>query len=278
VLAQLMSRMLARLPTDFERRLKARWNPHYPPENMNGLYRSEISAHELASSAIGREFRDHKGFETVKWSQYLVAYDRFLGRFRNGIALPDGSTRGVRFLEIGVREGGSLQVFKKYFGPSSQVFGIDNDQRCRDLDVDDAEIRIGDQSDDAFLRTVVEELGGLDVVIDDGSHLPEHQMASFLTLWPLLEDGGIYIVEDLHTSYWKEFGGGYKHNESFIEFTKDAIDGMHKWYSRHRMTERGAFAMREVLSITLFDSLVVFEKSLNRQPKNLRLGKFRTFR
>lgn len=265
------------LPDDFERRLKARWNPHYPPENMNGLYRAEINADELSSSEVGREFRDHQGNETVKWSQYLTAYDRFLGRFRDGITMPGGSTRGVRFLEIGVREGGSLQVFKKYLGPSADVFGIDNDERCRNLDVGDAKIRIGDQSNAAFLKTVVAELGGLDVVIDDGSHLPEHQFASFRTLWPLLENGGVYIVEDLHTSYWRQFGGGYKHKESFIEFTKDAIDGMHKWYSRHHMTDRGSFAMSEVLSITIFDSLVVFEKTLNRHPRSLRFGKSRTF-
>lgn len=274
----MVSRLLGMLPVDYERRLKARWNPDYPPENMNGLYRAEINADELSSSEMGREFRDHQGNETVKWSQYFIAYDRFMSRFRDGITMPDGSIRGVRFLEIGVREGGSLQVFKKYLGPSAHVFGIDNNERCRGLNVDGAEIRIGDQSSPAFLRSVVAELGGLDIVIDDGSHLAEHQFASFTTLWPLLENGGVYIVEDLHTSYWKHFGGGYKHQESFVEFTKDAIDGMHKWYSRHHMTERGTFAMTEVLSITIFDSLVVFEKTLNRRPKSLRFGKARTFR
>lgn len=245
---------------------------------MINSYKADKVPSELASTEIGRDFLEHTGYETVKWGQYFEAYERFLTKYKNGVINPDGSRREVKFLEIGVRAGGSLQVFQKYFGVNAKIFGIDIDERCKGLNVTPACIRIGDQSDENFLRSVVDELGGLDIVIDDGSHLPKHQMASFHVLWPLLSNNGIYIVEDTHTSYWREFGGGYQKPDGFIEFVKDSIDGMHSWYSRHHMTKRGRFAMTEVLAITVFDSLVVYEKTTAKKPVNLRFGQERTFR
>lgn len=242
---------------------------------MSHLHVSDTLPISLANTRIGREFLNHSGNETIKWGQYIAAYERFLGPLQAGSFEFDGSRRKIKLLEIGVREGGSLQIFQRYFGENADIIGIDIDKRCSELDVAPARIRIGDQSDISFLKSVVEELGGLDVVIDDGSHLPEHQIASFQTLWPLLNIGGLYMVEDLHTSYWRSFGGGYKRSAGFIEFIKDSIDGMHGWYSRHPMTQRGRFALTEVAAITIFDSLVVFEKTRDRRPENLRFGKQR---
>lgn len=269
---------LSRAPENFRDFLRRRLNPNYPPESMNGLYRKENSEDDIDKWDIGRLFLNHDGHETVKWSQYLEAYDRFLGPRRYGILEGGGMRRPTRLLEIGVREGGSLQIFQEFFGSNGQIVGIDIDNRCRKIEVSPAQIRIGDQSDREFLLSVTREFGTPDIVIDDGSHLPKHQMASFETLWQQLNPGGIYIVEDLHTSYWREFGGGYGKKAGFIEFVKDAIDGMHMWYSRHKMTERGAFAKTEVKAITVFDSLVIFEKTLGRRPESLRFGKPRTFR
>lgn len=277
-LSKLAHLALSQAPENLRNYLRRRLNPNYPPESMSGLYREDHSKHGIEAWDIGRLFSNHDGHETVKWSQYFEAYDRFLGPRRNGILESSGVRRPTRLLEIGVREGGSLQVLQDYFGPNGQIVGIDIDTRCQKIDVSPAQIRIGDQSDREFLLSVTREFGSPDIVIDDGSHLPKHQMASFETLWEQLNPGGIYIVEDLHTSYWREFGGGYGKKSGFIEFVKDAIDGMHGWYSRHKMTERGAFAKTEVKAITVFDSLVVFEKTRSRRPESLRFGRPRTFR
>ena len=266
------------LPTKVRAWLRQTLNPNYPPENMHELYRQHVPPPEVCESTIGRIFLDHQGHETVKWGQYFEAYDRFLGPLRNGVRLPDGATRTTRVLEIGVREGGSLQVLQRYFGACGEIVGVDLDERCRDIEVSPAHIRIGDQSDANFLLSVIAEFGTPDVVIDDGSHLPKHQIASFKTLWPLLNNNGVYIVEDLHTSYWREFDGGYKNRNGFVEFTKDAVDGIHRWYSRHKMTDRNKFAQTELKAVTVFDSLVAFEKKAFRKPVILRFGKPRTFR
>jgi hypothetical protein len=275
---QSLQRFLDTLPSKFTSTIRTLLKPNYPPEAMGNSYKANEIPSELARTEIGRRFLEHTGYETVKWGQYFEAYERFLANYRQGVVNPDGSRRQVRFLEIGVRAGGSLQVFQEYFGVNAKIVGIDIDERCGKLDVAPACIRIGDQSDENFLRSVVEELGGLDIVIDDGSHLPKDQMSSFRVLWPLLSNNGIYIVEDTHTSYWRRFGGGYQKPAGFIEFVKDSIDGMHSWYSRHRMTKRGRFAMTEVLAITVFDSLVVYEKTTGKRPVNLRFGQERIFR
>ena len=128
-----------------------------------------------------RIFYGHTGRQAFKWRHYLEAYDRHLSRFRD--------TR-VRLLEIGVQKGGSLQIWRKYFGPHAVIFGIDIDESCRALDGAGAAVRIGSQDDVAFLNGVVEEMGGLDVVIDDGGHVAEQQHASFATLFPLMSERG----------------------------------------------------------------------------------------
>ncbi len=64
------------------------------------------------------------------------------------------------------------------------------------------QVRIGSQDDPAFLRSVIDEMGSPDIILDDGSHVSDHQKISFETLWPLLKVGGLYVIEDLHTAYF----------------------------------------------------------------------------
>ena len=108
-------------------------------------------------------------------------------------------------LEIGVFMGGSLALWRKFLGPDAVIFGIDINPSCIAFDGQFACVRIGSQDDPQFLRSIVAEMGGIDVVLDDGSHIASHQRASFDLLFPLLSDGGHYIVEDMHTAYWRSF-------------------------------------------------------------------------
>ena len=118
----------------------------------------------------------------------------------------------IRLLEIGVGGnedpvggGGSLRMWKRYF-PFGRIYGIDIHDKSF---LEERRIRIfrGDQADAGFLRRVVQETGALDVIVDDGSHVSAHVIASFTALFPSLKAGGIYVVEDTQTSYWPEFGG-----------------------------------------------------------------------
>jgi SAM-dependent methyltransferase len=184
-----------------------------------------------------------------KWKHYFPAYERHFGRFVN---------TDVVFLEIGCGEGGSLQMWKRFFGPFARIVGIDLRPECKQFAEDQIDIRIGDQSDKAFLLDVCKEFGVPDVVLDDGSHVMSHIQASFSVLYPRLPRNGVYMVEDLHTAYWSEYEGGLKRKGSFIETCKDLIDELNADHSR------GLFPATEftgtTLSMHFYDSIVVFER------------------
>jgi hypothetical protein len=206
-----------------------------------------------------------KGRRADKWQHYLAVYDRFFAPFRD---------KAPRLLEIGVNDGGSLALWRKYFGPAATIVGLDIDETCREVGDGIARVVIGDQTDAALLRQIVAEMGGVDIVIDDGSHVAAHQRASLDVLFPLLAEGGLYVCEDLHTSYWTGFGGGYRDPNGFIELVKDTIDQLHEWYHPERPGPDAT--RREVKGIHIFDSIVVFEKARIERPFRVLSGTPRT--
>lgn len=205
----------------------------------------------------------HQGRLVHKWLHYPSAYDHELRQYRNST---------VRLLELGVSHGGSLELWRQYLGDAGTIYGIDIDVRCASLDTKDNPVRIGSQTDAQFLRGLVAEMGGIDVVVDDGSHIASDQRTSFEVLFPLLADGGVYVVEDLHTAYWSRFEGGYRRHGSFIEFSKDLVDGMHAWYYWRRPAKRARFAATEVESVTFYDSMVFIRKHHHGRPTHTNIG------
>jgi hypothetical protein len=219
-------------------------------------------------------FFAHDGRLIHKWVHYLEIYERHLSAYRQGFPLSDGTRRPLRVLEIGVSQGGSLQLWRKYFGPEATIFGIDVDPRCAALDHTETSVRIGSQADAAFLSAVVAEMGGVDIVIDDGSHRAQHQRASFDALFPELSFGGLYIAEDLHTAYWVlDFSGGYRRPGTFIEVSKSLVDGMHAWYHRWPISRRARRAQSEIFSVSFYDSVVVIEKRHRGRPSVVKVGR-----
>lgn len=208
---------------------------------------------------IEQAFFGHEGPVIHKWHHYLPVYDRHFAPWRG---------RQVRLLEIGVFKGGSLALWSGYFAPGSTIIGIDIDPACASLDVTPARVMIGSQDDPAFLKKVVETFGGaIDIVIDDGSHQARHMRRSFDLLFPLVADGGLYVVEDLHCAYWKQFGGGYR-RATFIAKAKQILDDMHHWYHPHGR----APAHAGVTAMHCYDSIIVFDKGREERPINSKRG------
>jgi hypothetical protein len=169
-------------------------------------------------------------------------------------------------LEIGVANGGSLDLWRRYFGPEAILFGIDVEPRCAAFDGLSAQVRIGSQGDATFLQGVIEEMGGLDLVLDDGSHQAKHQTGTFRALFPRLSQGGLYIVEDLHTAYWPGFGGGVRRPGTFVETIKHAYDELHAWYADVRTPLSDMRLHEQVWGLHLYDSLAVIEKRSVEAP------------
>ena len=156
-----------------------------------------------------------------KWLHYLPIYEHAFARFRE---------RPIKFLEIGVARGGSIDAWRSYFHADSIVAGIDVKPDCSRFDnpAKNVHIRIGAQQDVAFLRSVVDELGPFDAVLDDGSHVASHMIESFRFLFANgLRDGGVYVAEDVHANYWTRYRDA---RMSFIDFAKGLVDLMHAHY------------------------------------------------
>ena len=194
-----------------------------------------------------------------KWLHYLEPYDRYFSKYRG---------QQLSFLEIGVSKGGSLEMWRSYFGPDATIFGVDIDPACAAFEAPGTKVRIGSQADEAFLKGIVAEMGAPDIILDDGSHVSKHQDVSFRTLFPLLKDGGLYVIEDLHTAYWTKWDGGYKRRGTGIELVKTLIDDMHAWY--HDRPELMA-PKDEILGIHMYDSLVFIEKGKKPQPAHIQI-------
>ena len=205
-------------------------------------------------------FAENKGVGVHKWHHYIPLYDRYFAPFRG---------RKVRFLEIGVNQGGSLQMWRRYLGDDAVLCGIDINPNCARFDGQSGMVRIGSQDDPEFLAAVVEEMGGIDVVLDDGSHRMAHIKASLQTLFPLLSEGGIYMIEDLHTAYYPKFGGGFRAKDNFFNDVRKMIDDMHGWYTNK--SPRIPATAKMVSGLHVHDSLVVIEKAPVAAPVHSRI-------
>ena len=149
-------------------------------------------------------------------------------------------------------------MWKALLGPHAQIVGIDIRPECAAFEEDQIAIRIGDQSDRGFLQSVLDEFGSPDVVLDDGSHIMSHLKATFDFLYPRIVPTGVFLVEDLHTAYWKEYEGGLQKPGSFIEYAKNLIDELNAEHTRGALSET-TFS-QTTQSIHFYDSICVFER------------------
>jgi hypothetical protein len=230
--------------------------------HIDDVDRDEMLAR--ASNPLEALYYRHQGRVAYKWHHYLELYDRHLGRFRG---------RSVRILELGIFSGGSLQIWKSYFGEHAIIHGIDIDPACVQFAEERVVPHIGSQADVGFLEQVVARMGGVDVVIDDASHKGRDQIASFEVLYPLLAANGVYICEDTRASYWSQYEGGYRKPGTFIEYAKGLVDRLHAWYIEDQAAARDETFARMTLGIVFYDSMVVFEKRAKDVPFQYIVGR-----
>lgn len=211
---------------------------------------------------LEKYFRNNEGKLIDKWIHYFDIYDKHFSRFRD---------TEVYIVEIGVYHGGSLQMWKNYFGPQAKIFGIDINPICKELEEDQIEILIGNQEDRDFLRSLKAQIPRIDILIDDGGHTMKQQIATFEELFPFIDENGVYLCEDMHTSYWQEYGGGYNNRDSFVEYSKSFIDKLNAWHSYNTQLRITDFT-RTAHSLTYYDSVLVIEKRPISQPTTLKTG------
>ena len=212
--------------------------------------------------SLERYFRNNAGHLIHKWHHYFEIYERHFARFRD---------REVNVLEFGVWHGGSLQMWKNYFGPRARIYGVDIEPACKSLEEERIEIHIGDQGDRKFLRSLRSSLPRIDILIDDGGHTMAQQITTFEELFDDISDEGVYLCEDTHTSYWPEYGGGLRRPGSYMEYAKRLIDQLNAWHTREPGFAPDDFTL-SARSIHFYDSVVVIEKHLMEPPRHSKTG------
>ncbi|WP_292382829.1 class I SAM-dependent methyltransferase [Mesorhizobium sp.] len=212
-------------------------------------------------------YAEHEGKVSDKWSIYLDAYDRIFAEFRN---------KPVRLLEIGVQNGGSLEIWRRYFQQAELVLGSDINPACGKLIFEDEKIAVvvGDVNADETERDIIARSEKFDIIIDDGSHRSSDIIRAFVRYFPRLAEGGIYVAEDLHCSYWQAYDGGLYDPFSSMSFFKrllDVVNQEHWGLDRPRIDALAAFAERNevtfdeaslasIYAIEFFNSLCVVRK------------------
>jgi 23S rRNA U2552 (ribose-2'-O)-methylase RlmE/FtsJ len=135
-------------------------------------------------------FDNHlEGPGILKWRHYFPIYHRHFAKFRDS---------EVHVVEIGVFSGGSLEMWRYYFGDRCHIYGVDLDEACKVYERDGVQIFIGDQADPAFWQEFLRSVPTIDIVIDDGGHRMHQQIATLEALLPALAPGGVYLCEDVH--------------------------------------------------------------------------------
>ena len=179
-------------------------------------------------------------YRTLKVNSYFPVYDCLLEKYRN---------RDVTFVEIGVLGGGSLFMWRDFFGPRARIIGVDLNPEAKKWEKFGFEIYVGSQSDQAFWDDFKLRVPVIDVLLDDGGHTYDQQIITVEALAPIISDGGLIVVEDTHTSYMRGFG---PKKYSFINYAKNLIDRINMRYFSESSSEKRFW------SIEFFESIVVF--------------------
>ena len=167
--------------------------------------------------SLSELYSTHQGKVSDKWGIYLPTYDRLFSPYR---------AQPVRLLEVGVQNGGSLEIWSKYFVQAQKLIGCDINPACSALQYEDPRVAIvvGDANTDAAEHQITSHAQQFDIVIDDGSHRSSDIIKTFVRYFPKVVDGGIFVAEDLHCSYWQEFEGGLHDPYSSMSFFKLLAD------------------------------------------------------
>lgn len=205
----------------------------------------------------------HGGRCFSKQAHYFEVYDRHFARFRG---------TDVHVVEIGVGDGGSLQMWKHYFGAGARIFGVDINPHCKEVEETQITVLIGDQGDRQFLNTLAARIPRIDILIDDGGHMMIDQIRTFEALFPHIADNGVYLCEDLETSYRSWWGGGYRRRGTFVERSKSFIDAIHAWHVEGRSRLRVTDFTRSVHGLHYYDSALVIEKRPRPLPPDVVSG------
>ena len=243
-------------------------------EGRSSSYR-DFTRYVKSDSVRGLYNQHHTGKVSTKWDTYLDVYE---DQFRPIKYQP------IDMLEIGVQNGGSLEIWSKYFPNARTLTGCDINPRCEGLTYADPRVQVivGNANEPSAFQRILQRSSSFDVIVDDGSHRTNDVITSFLTYFPLLKPGGVFICEDMHCAYWEEYGGGVLNERSAAAFFRRLLDTVNSdhfrevpdagtlfqaWMPRAQATK--FLADNPILSVTAVDSIYLVKKASPARPRGL---------
>jgi 23S rRNA U2552 (ribose-2'-O)-methylase RlmE/FtsJ len=190
-------------------------------------------------------------YHSIKLEKYFKVYDYLFSKYIN---------KKIIFVEIGILNGGSLQIWKKFFGNKARIIGIDLNPKCKKFEGKGIEVFIGDQSNPKFWKYFFRKVGKVDIILDDGGHTNSQQIMTTISCVPNINNNGMLIIEDTHTSYMKEFNNPNRY--SFINFVKKCIDDIN--FTFQNLNSFNYSLNKYIFSIQTFESIVCFYISRER--------------
>ncbi|MES2646673.1 MAG: class I SAM-dependent methyltransferase [Bacteroidota bacterium] len=243
--------------------IKSKLNWHQRRFIRNSADDFKALFHKKRLSELGKIYRTDK----AGVHGFAQLYQQHFKSFRN---------KRIRMLEIGVggydsqvHGGESLRMWKSYFN-NGRIYSIDYYDKSR-LQEPRIQIFKCSQVDFPLLGNINSSVGPFDIIIDDGSHQNEHVIETFKFLFPQLKDGGIYVVEDIQTSYWPEFGGNSQdllNAPTIMNFFKAFADGLN-YKEFIRPGYQPSYFDLNVTSIHFYHNIIFIYKGKNENPSNL---------
>lgn len=227
----------------------------------------------VAEGPVQELYAQHQsGKVSSKWSSYFPIYEKHFESYRH---LP------INMLEIGVQNGGSLEIWGRYFQNANVIVGCDANPLISTLQYHNQKIKtvVGIAAEQATVEAITKVSGGrFDIVIDDGSHRSMDTIINFLTFFPMLRPGGIFVIEDMHCAYWTEYEGGFFNHRSVSSFFRQFMDLINVEHARGDFDASRLFQTffpgtplpaclsdGSIYSIAVYNSVYVIEKSDTRR-------------
>jgi hypothetical protein len=204
-----------------------------------------------------------------KWDPYFDVYETHFNKFVG---------KSPVVVEVGVQGGGSLEMWEKYFGEGANITGIDidpgilmNPRHDRPPYRETTKLVIGDQGSHDFWDDFLAKSPKIDVFIDDGGHTMAQQKITLEKVFPHMTDGGVFICEDTHTSYYPWMEADFRHPNSFIEYSKNLADVIHYEHlqDRSRINQDVLDTYKGLISVAFYDSMIVFTKDEKKEFKRV---------
>ena len=209
----------------------------------------DLSKKSLDLNSNLRLFQIYKNLKHVslKCDTYFQAYEEIFNKYVG---------KKITFVEVGVLHGGSLFMWREYFGKEARIVGIDLHPKAKELEKYGFEIYIGSQSDISFWKNFFSKVGKIDILLDDGGHGNVQQIVTLSEAINNTNDEGTIVIEDTHASYLKKFGNPSKY--SFMNYSKYLIDVINSRFSDIKVVKNNNFK-NKIYSISFYESIVAIK-------------------